>query len=400
MRILFLNTLYKPDIAGGAEIMLHSIAMGLAKRGHDVGAIVLWNGNHIEKTSIDEITVFRIPSKNIYWQFDSTEKSVWKRLVWHAIDIYNPLTANPVLSIAKEFKPDIISCHNMQGLSSATWERLFKLKIPVFQVLHDYYNLCPKVTMYKQGSNCKSRCTLCRSMRIPHQRLSNRLAGVVAVSKFVLDTHTNYGFFTGVPIKRVIYNARKIPIETEIIKLNNVITFGFIGGLTPVKGAQELIDSFRKVTHRTSTPIRLLIAGEGRREFTEKLRKAAEGMNVEFLGKVNPSEFFPKLDVAIVPSLWNEPLAGVVIEALQFSLPTIGAMRGGIPEMITHDYNGLLFDPSDPDGLENAIFRMVAEKYLISKLGVNSRSSVTKFIDEDRMLDEYEDFAKQLTASA
>ncbi len=44
----------------------------------------------------------------------------------------------------------------------------------------------------------------------------------------------------------------------------------------------------------------------------------------------------------VVPSVWPDPLPGVVREPMTRGGPVIGSDIGGIPDMIEHERNGLL----------------------------------------------------------
>jgi glycosyltransferase involved in cell wall biosynthesis len=57
------------------------------------------------------------------------------------------------------------------------------------------------------------------------------------------------------------------------------------------------------------------------------------------------------IDMLIVPSLLNESLGRVVLEAYSCGIPVIGSNRGGIPEIVVEGETGFLFDPDIPDSL-------------------------------------------------
>ena len=52
-------------------------------------------------------------------------------------------------------------------------------------------------------------------------------------------------------------------------------------------------------------------------------------------------------DVFVMPST-TETLGFVVLEAMSCGTPVVAARAGGVPDLVTHGENGLLFDPSDP----------------------------------------------------
>jgi len=62
-------------------------------------------------------------------------------------------------------------------------------------------------------------------------------------------------------------------------------------------------------------------------------------------------------DVFLLPS-WQEGLPFALLEAGSAGLPTIASNVCGIPEVITHETHGLLFNPSDIDSLVTALHTM------------------------------------------
>ena len=68
----------------------------------------------------------------------------------------------------------------------------------------------------------------------------------------------------------------------------------------------------------------------------------------------------------------NMPVA--VMEACAAGLPVVSTRVGGIPDLITHEENGLLVDPDDDAGMAAAIFRLIEEPALSARLSENGRT--------------------------
>jgi len=60
-------------------------------------------------------------------------------------------------------------------------------------------------------------------------------------------------------------------------------------------------------------------------------------------------------DILLFPSLWEEPLGLVVLEAMSSGIPVISSRLGAPVELISHGKTGLLFTPGDSDGLAHRI---------------------------------------------
>lgn len=354
MKILIIHTLYKPYNIGGAERICEYMVNGFINEGNDVSVLTTCDKKEkIKDEIIDSIKVIRIPIKNIYWHYNKKRPNAFKRFIWHTVDIYNPFMARAVERIIIKEKPDIAICHNITGFSSSLWRVFKKNKIPVIQVLHDLYSICPNSNMFNGRDVCKKRCFKCKVFRFMHPYLSRDVDAVVGVSRFVLDKHLEYGLFKNARIKTYIHNVLNVDKFPDISKKanNKKIIFGFIGTLTTAKGIENLLNAFSKFDLQN---VELLVAGSGKEDYENYLKNKYRKDNIKFLGYQKQDDFFKKIDILIVPSLWNDTFPTVILESFIYGIPIIASKRGGIPEVI-NDNNGWLFEPTDLNSLEKLI---------------------------------------------
>ncbi|RYL95749.1 glycosyltransferase family 1 protein [Sporolactobacillus sp. THM7-4] len=116
----------------------------------------------------------------------------------------------------------------------------------------------------------------------------------------------------------------------------------FVGRLTPEKGIKELLKAFRKIE---LPHVKLLIAGSPffdsglKSSFENQIRKLSETMSdrVIFTGFI-PYPEMPSLyaiaDLAVMPSIWEEPAGLTMVEAMASGLPLVTTSSGGIPEYV------------------------------------------------------------------
>lgn len=129
-------------------------------------------------------------------------------------------------------------------------------------------------------------------------------------------------------------NLRKqynIPINSKIIL--------FTGRIVPEKGIREVLMSLKKI-HNCSYI--LLIVGSSLNATNTKTNYQLEienlikeNNNVRFTGYIQNDEiykFYKLADLALLPSVWNDPAPLTVIEALVSGLPVVSTISGGIPE--------------------------------------------------------------------
>jgi glycosyltransferase involved in cell wall biosynthesis len=72
-----------------------------------------------------------------------------------------------------------------------------------------------------------------------------------------------------------------------------------------------------------------------------------------WLGWVDTAEFFSRMDVLVVPSLWPEPFGRVVTEAASAGVPVLVSRRGGLLEAAGVGEGDVgVFEPTLEDLLE------------------------------------------------
>jgi glycosyltransferase involved in cell wall biosynthesis len=120
------------------------------------------------------------------------------------------------------------------------------------------------------------------------------------------------------------------------------------------KGGVNVIDAFERA-HRSYPSLKLLLCCDEnidfntpnvslRREYLGKLRHTA---GIDWLGRVSREQLIgnilPKTDVYLLPT-YVETFGMAILESMAFGKPVIATNHFAIPEMITHDFNGLLID--------------------------------------------------------
>lgn len=386
MKILYINSLYSPLVRGGAELSLQLIVEGMKSLGHEVVVASLHPEETIITDQVKGVKVIRVPLKNAYWPYQDTQPSKLSKIAWHIRDRRNPSMGDTMRKILQEERPDVVSCHNLAGWSIAVWDEIHAAGIPIIQVLHDFYLLCPNSNMNKGGTPCETQCLSCQILRSSHAKESSKVSAVVGISQSILSRFTSAGYFS-MATKQVIYNVRTAPDSSipRVRESGQKLVLGYLGTISKVKGVEWLIRQFLKL----SVPATLKIAGKGDETVEEEFKVFAAGHEVEFVGYVKPNDFLKDVDVLVVPSLWEEPLGMVAIEALANSVPVITSGKGGLSESVKHEVNGLICPPDQPDSLGEAIVRLYDNPSLYNHLSANARDSVSHLLDKDRLISEY-----------
>ena len=392
-KILFINTLCVPHIGGGAEIILQIQAKALQDRGFDVAVLATGPERGIKSEIVDGVKVYRVGLSNIYWPYAKKDANAILRLAWHLFDRYNRRMRRHAKNVMELEKPDFVFCHNLLGWSISVWDAFKSVKIPFIQVLHDQYLLCPKTTMFKNDKVCETQCVDCKLLRLRHKSASKNVTAVVGVSAFILNKFEIAGYFKN-SVKVTIHNAIVLDQQQRLkVEKRPTFQFGFIGKLGEFKGIEWLIEQFKSLDINAT----LIIAGKGKPDYEEHLKKIANDTRIIFLGYVKPEDFYSKIDVCVVPSKWQDTFPGVAIESCAYGKPVIASNSGGLPEIIKNNKNGLICDIADPSSLGRSMKQIFEDEPLLNDMKINARKAVTKLLDVDRMINEYISLMNQLS---
>ena len=149
--------------------------------------------------------------------------------------------------------------------------------------------------------------------------------------------------------------------------------FGVIAMMRPEKGQRIFINAAAKVL-KSAPDARFVIVGGGGGPYVDKLYEKIgrkfpwAPSTVTITGyRQDVSQVMAALDVVVVPSL-HDAQTIVIPEAFAAAKPVIASRVGGIPELVTHEENGLLVEPADNDALASAMIRLLANPVLRNDL--------------------------------
>ena len=218
---------------------------------------------------------------------------------------------------------DIIILENRPGYAIPI-SKVSKAKI----IIHLHNDL-----LNKDSKAAKEICKVCHKVIT----VSNYIKGRVETIGSNIPITTVYN---GIDLEQFSH-ATPIDRKTLGFKENDFIVV-YSGRLIKEKGIEELIDAFNQL--KDYPHIKLLILGgsfyglSGNNPFLDTLKKKSENIKDSFVftGFI-PYEQLPRYlkigDVAVVPSMWEEPFGLTCIEAMAAGLPLITTNSGAIPEI-------------------------------------------------------------------
>lgn len=198
------------------------------------------------------------------------------------------------------------------------------------------------------------------------------------------NTLTDLEEYRGAPLGergRVIYNGIELEdFQNASPYLHPRPYILGIGRLVPQKGFDVLLKAFAQANLSHTD---LILAGDGTQSDTLRQLSAELGLEdrVIFWGRADrttTTQLFKGCDFFVLPSR-QEPFGIVNIEAMAAGKAVIATRVGGVPEIITHDLNGILVQADDTVALAQALVSLSSDTTLKQRLAACGRAQVERF---------------------
>jgi glycosyltransferase involved in cell wall biosynthesis len=360
LRVLVVHNRYRSAQPSGEDAVVDAELALLRSGGHDATLF--------ERRS-DDIAAMSLPRKAM----------VPLRVPW------NSAARASLLAQLRASRPDVVHVHNtFPLLSPAVLDACASAGVPVVATLHNYTQVCPTGTLYRDGAVCTA-CT--GRLPLPAVRhgcyRGSRLATVPLALNLAANRRrwlsTVERFFCISAAQRETLIANGMPAERLHVKYNFVPEPGvrrdgpgqhmlFLGRLTEEKGVRLLMAAWDIA--RPGLP--LVIAGTG--PLQDEVRAwAADRTDVRYVGlldKAGCRELTARAAAVVVPSVWLETFGLVVVEAMAAGVPAVAADHGSLPELVAD--TGLVHRPDDAHSLADALHR-VLDPELNKTLGAAAR---------------------------
>lgn len=189
-----------------------------------------------------------------------------------------------------------------------------------------------------------------------------------------------YVVYNGVDLERFRLGDKQASRARLGIPRNEAVIL-FAGQVNEEKGLLHLVRACRLLA--SEHDFHLIVAGSSRlwggadnllerTAYERQVEEEASGLAATFLGKlaygVMP-DVYRSADVFVCPSVWDEPLGMVNLEAMATGLPVVAAQTGGISEVVVHGVTGFLVPPADPGALAEALRALLRDRVLRQQFG-------------------------------
>jgi len=231
------------------------------------------------------------------------------------------------------------------------------------------------------------------------QRVLRNVDGIIGVSAGILTLFPER--LAPTSRRRVVYTlppsgARPSLAEAARVRERLGISAGplvlYAGKQSLGKGTHVFIDALEAI--RAAVPgVHFAFAGKSEMALPPS-------SDVHALGSLPQGTLFAlycAADVVVVPSIWPEPLARVIVEAMWFGRPVVATAVGGSPEAVSDGVTGLLVPKNDAAALGRAISELLRDPERRERMGGAAQARAAALFDEDRvvasLLDAYEGLA-------
>jgi glycosyltransferase involved in cell wall biosynthesis len=411
MRILLIN--YRYFLSGGPEKYMFSVKELLEKHRHEVIPFSVKSKKNVptkyekyfaDPISGDDKTYFEEYKKNAKTILQIMERQFYSRHVKKKLE-----------KLIKDTNPDVCYLmHHYNKLSPSVIDACKKYKLPVVMRLSDFFLVCPNALLTRDSHACEEciHKSLCSAVK--HKCIKNSYFGsLIKVSAMYFHrlikiyNKVNYviapSSFTINKIKLKFPKMPLIQIHTFVNitqKYDSKLgTYGLlVARIEEEKGILTAIKAFE------GTKYKLKIAGQSSTNYGEIIKnylKDNKIKNVELLGPKYSKELlelYKNSRFVIVPAECYENMPNVALEAMSYSKPVIASDLGSLKEIVTDNYNGLLFESKNFLELRRKVEKLFKYDALVQKLGKNSyKEAITKYNPEKHYNKLIETFNKSIT---
>ena len=365
MKICFFTDTFYP-VVGGAENVLHHLAVQMTRAGHKVCVLAPHDKNRCGPD--------RFPYPVMRYGHPSSKRFLVRQTLVHLIWIY------------WRYGFDLLHCHAAypQAYVGATFKAWFKTPLAV----------------RPHGSDIVPGGRMRQNRRI-ERRLQRALIdadALIAQGEYIRTLLLDLGN----PSRKIhtIHNG------TDLARFGHGEPYCHprpfilaVGSLIHRKGFDLLIRAFKLASPPDTD---LLIAGQGREEAALRALSSSSGLEdrVHFLGLVRGQkkvDLYRSARFVVCPSR-NEPFSNVIIETMASGTAVLASDVGGNIELVRPGVTGLLFPSGDVGALAEKISQMINHASRTAKMGADARVSVGEFdwaVVAQRYLELYSQIRRQ-----
>lgn len=358
-----------PAPFGGLEGVLRALAVGHAKRGHEVHVIAVLDQEDSAYRLLEDlrgggvnVLPLTLPSR-AYLRERAYVRDVYKRV-------------RPDIVHTHGYRPDVLHAGPLRRLRTAT-----------VTTIHGYTFGDWTLRLYQRL----------------HAATLHRLDGVVAVSRPIFDKMRRWVARDRLYLLPNAWHGTVNHLDRHVARRelgipDGAFHLGWVGRLSREKGADTLIEA---LPHLGELPCFVSLLGDGpeRHSIEQQLDRLGLQNRVTLHGTVpEAARYFRSFDVFVLSSRSEgTPLA--LLEAMDAGVPVIATEVGGVPDAVTRE-EALLVPPENPSALSQAIQSAFRDSEGSAARARAARERLKTRFAPEPWLDRYEDIYRQVVRHA
>ncbi|GLQ97671.1 glycosyltransferase family 4 protein [Dyella mobilis] len=371
MRIGIISETYPPEI-NGVALTVHSLATGLASRGHEIDLIrPRQQTSHVDEPGIHAL---------------ETRGAALPRYPGLRFGLPAPRTLRKRWS---EQRPDVIYVATEGPLGRSAVKTAVRLGIPVATGFHTRFDtyanhygvgfLTPVVHGYLRRFHCRANITL-----VPTDALAAELAAMGVDHARLLRRAVDTKLFHPSRRDNALRESWGVDADTPVVL--------YVGRIAPEKNLDLAVSTFRAIQQKTPSA-RYVWVGDG------PARAALQAAHPDFIfvGMKRDEALaahYASADMFSFPSL-SETFGNVILEALSAGLPVVAYNEGAAREHLIDGVNGFRIASGDAQAFTAAAVTLASDIRLIRHLGSAAVASVER-LSPDAVIREFEHQLQQL----
>ncbi|HEY9633634.1 MAG TPA: glycosyltransferase family 4 protein [Coleofasciculaceae cyanobacterium] len=383
------------SLRGGQERVLFDFCRGLAQRGPSISLLYTKEGNLLEKYQefcdrVEKVNRFIIYRPERIFSFLTDIQKATRKI---------PIIENSIV-LTNQYQDTLF------GYALALSKNLplvcyLHLPPPAAQLAQWQWNMGMKgLRHFIALSNIRYQWSIGRK-RVKHFiAVSNQTKSdwvTIGYNKHMIDV-----VYNGTDLK-VYQPSSDFPLTRKEWNISEDIrVISYVGRLDKEKGLETLIKAFALLL-KNNANARLLIAGKSvlqGEEYKKSLERLSTDLGLEkyvnFLGHVvNTTSIYQVSDVTVLPSLGSEPFGRSITESMACGTPVVASRTGGIPEILTGEFQKGVFEPGNERDLSDTLNRIMNWRDTDPQLGERYREHILSKFSLETMVDGIEKVLEQ-----
>ena len=374
---------------GGPALHVSYLTEGLTARGYETTLLAgqLARGEDSMAFVADDL---KIPVRNV------------PQLHREISPIYDPIAIRRIIREIRRVRPQILHTHTAKAGAVGRAAALLAGDARPPIIVHTFHG------HVLRGYFDPARTEFFRRTERVLARHTNRL---VAVSPEVRDDLVGLGV---APESKFSVIRLGIDLPTRVSNLDeraalrrlfgvpeSTFVVGWIGRMTAIKRLDDTLLAFARLRD-SGADARLCLVGDGPDRAAVEGRLSELGIARETLlpgYQRNVGAYLAFFDTLLLTS-GNEGTPVVAIEALAAGRPVVATAVGGVPDVVSHERDGLLAPVGDIEALAAALGRLAADPELCRQMGEAGRERTPPRYAVSRLVDDIDGLYRELLSDS